>query len=287
MSPRGSGSTAAESSSPRRCAAAGALAIEVRALPAYTPHLKGAVERVNESIEQLLLARLPGFLHGSTDQAGRAIDRDAPRLSLEGFVALFADFVQSYNTEHPHEGLGGRTPVQQWESDATPVHTVDPARLRHLMLARSRRLVTKKGVRLAGRTYNCAELCGWVGEWVEVRSMPHHEREVEVFVRGEHLGTARLVDELSVADRKRLLAHRAEDARWLAKQQRAAASKRRTVYAAMTEPGAPRSVSVIVEAPGELVGYGDDDQRTAASRSLVDSGPVPDRMVAPMARTLS
>ena len=35
--------------------AAASLAIDARALPAYTPHLKGTVERANRSIEQLFL----------------------------------------------------------------------------------------------------------------------------------------------------------------------------------------------------------------------------------------
>ncbi len=115
-----------------------------------------------------------------------------------------------------------------------------PRHLRHLLLARAARTVTKRGVRLDGRVYNCAELCGWVGERVEVRYLPHHHHEVEVFRKGdhsgEHLATAVLVDELAADDVTRLLAHRAAE-RSAREDARAAAADRRTRFAAMTQLG--------------------------------------------------
>jgi putative transposase len=40
-------------------------------LPAFTPHRKGKVERVNLTIEQMLISQLPGFTGGPRDAAGR------------------------------------------------------------------------------------------------------------------------------------------------------------------------------------------------------------------------
>jgi putative transposase len=114
--------------------AAGELAIDVRPQPSYTPHLKGTIERPNESIEQLFPAELPGFLHGATDRAGRAIDPNAPLLPPERLSQLFDEFVTRYKDVRPHEELDGRTPGEQWEADPTPLHTVAAERLRHLML---------------------------------------------------------------------------------------------------------------------------------------------------------
>lgn len=217
--------------------AAASLAIDAKPLPAYTPHLKGAVERVNSSIEQLFLATLPGFVHGARGPDGHLVE-DGPLLGLEALVELFAAFVVQYNTGRRHQGLTGRTPLQAWNADSTPLAVVPPRHLRHLLLARVERMVTKRGVRLGGRVYNCAELCGWVGERVEVRYLPHHHHEVEVFRTGEHAGehlaTAVLVDELAAEDVTRLLKHRAKEAKWLAKTQRAAAARRRTRFAALT-----------------------------------------------------
>ena len=262
--------------------AAASLAIDARPLRAYSPHLKGTVERTNESIEQLFLATLPGFVHGARGRDGQLVE-DGPLLGLEALVELFAAFVIHYNTTRPHQGIGGRAPLQVWDADATPLAVVPPRHLRHLLLARVERVVSKRGVRLHGRVYNCAELCGWVGEHVEVRYMPHHHKEVEVFHNGEHLATAVLVDELAATDVTRLLRLRASEVRWLAQTQRAAAAKRRTRFAALTEPGP-------VTEPTALTGAGTTVERAyhddlalarAASDSLAARSPISTPMLVP------
>lgn len=48
-----------------------------------------------------------------------------------------------YNTVRGHQGLGGRTPLQAWDADSTPLAVVPPRHLRHLLLARADRTVTK------------------------------------------------------------------------------------------------------------------------------------------------
>jgi putative transposase len=263
--------------------AAAALVIDVRAAAAYAPQQKGAIERVNESVEQLLLSDLPGFLHGAKDRTGRPVGRDAPILPVQAFVELFARFVRWYHEERPHEGLNGRTPLEVWQSDPTPLRTVPASRLRHLLLVGEVRTVTTKGVQLDGRRYNAAELTGYVGETVEVRYMPHHDDEVEVFLKDRHLCTARLVSRMSPGDVRRLLERRAEEAKWLRQVTRAAERKRRVVYAAMTEPAPAVAASRVTEgAAVELTAYSDQDQRRLASRSLVDHGPIPTRMVRPL-----
>lgn len=262
--------------------AAASLAIDAKPLPAYTPHLKGAVERVNLSIEQLFLATLPGFVHGPRAKNGQLVE-DGPLLGLEKLVELFAAFVVEYNTSRPHQSLAGSTPQQVWRAETRPLVVVPPRHLRHLLLARVERTVTKRGVRLDGRVYNCAELCGWVGERAEVRYLPHHHHEVEVFRLGEHLGTAILVDELAADDVTRLLKHRASEAKWLAKTQRAAAARRRTRFAALTEPGSVTATTAHTarSTAAERVRYADAELAQAASRSLVEHGPIPTRMTQP------
>jgi hypothetical protein len=80
----------------------------------------------------------------------------------------------------------------------------------------------------------------------------------------------------------RLLAHRAREAAWLERTVRAAARARRIRYAALTEPGPPRPV----DRPGpiaaaELVGLDHLALARAASRSLVEHGPIPEHMLRP------
>jgi hypothetical protein len=160
---------------------------------------------------------------------------------------------------------------------------VPPDRLRHLLLAKAERVVTKRGIRLDGRTYNCAELCGYVGETVEVRYLPRYDCAVEVFRHGAHLGTAHAVDELDPLEAKRLLRRRVEEAKWLAERQRSAARRRRKTYAVLTGEGVVRPATGESErgTAVERGRLGDDELRTLASRSLVDHGAIPAHMVRP------
>ncbi len=67
-------------------AAAASLDIDARPVRAYSPHLKGVVERANETIEVLFLAELPSFVHGPTDRRGHLVEDDLPPLSFETVV---------------------------------------------------------------------------------------------------------------------------------------------------------------------------------------------------------
>jgi len=263
-------------------AAAASLGIDARPVRAYSPHLKGVVERANETIEVLFLAELPGFAHGPKDRRGHLVEVDLPPLPFETVVSFFAEFVGRYH-RRPHEGLDGASPLERWCADATPLEVLAPERLRHLLLARAERTVTKRGISLEGRTYNCAELCGYVGETVEVRYLPRHHRSIEVFRHGAHLGTAQAADELDPLEAKRLLRRRAEEARWLADRQRSAARRRRKAYALLTGEGIVRSAAGETEqgTAVERRRLGDDALSALANRSLVDHGAIPAHMVRP------
>lgn len=260
-------------------AAAKELAIDARPLPPYSPYLKGTVERLHESIEVMLLAHLPGFTHGPRKVGGRPIDETAPLLTLDHLVELFANFATEYNTVHPHGSLHGATPIDTWRADTTPLVAVPRDRLSYLLLARQTRVITKKGISIFGVQYNAAELVGLVGERVEVRYMPHRDESVEVFYRGAHLCTAWILDAIEHEEARRLLARRAEQARWLARQHHAASQKRRARFATMTEP---RSSS-ISEAGEEPV----TSRSLTPSRSLVDHSVIPAHMVRPLSQPIS
>jgi hypothetical protein len=104
-----------------------------------------------------------------------------------------------------------------------------------------------------------------------------------VFRHGTHLSTAFPVDDLDSAETERLLRRRAEEARWLAEQQRAAARRRKQTFEVMTGPGpAPRSSRPSGPAAAlEQAGLDDEDISKMASRSLVDHGAVPAHMTRP------
>ena len=139
--------------------------------------------------------------HAQRLASGRPVDPDAPALTFEAFVAELLGWVRWWNTENAMPALEGRTPLQTWLEDPTPLTTVPAADLRLLMLeddGRARKITTK-GVAWRARQYVAAWMTGQAGREVRLRHMPHHEHEVEVFDArtGEHLGAAFLADQAS------------------------------------------------------------------------------------------
>ena len=152
--------------------AARALGIDAQPLPAYSPYLKGALERFHESIETLLLAELPRFVHAPTRGVrGRSASK-AALITLDAFVTCFAEFVERYNAEHAHGALGGDTPLERWLGDDAPVVEMPRDQLHHLLLARETRVVGKRGIRMFGAHYNTAELVGLWGRRSRCASCP-------------------------------------------------------------------------------------------------------------------
>ncbi len=250
--------------------AARALGIDARALPAYSPHLKGALERFHESIETLLLSELPGFTHApGRGRRGRRPARSA-LLPLDAFITCFAEFVARYNAEHAHGGLDGDTPLERWLGDAAPVVEMPGEHLLHLLLARETRVVGKRGIQMFGTFYNTADLVGLVGETVEVRFMPRHQESVEVFLLERHVGTAVRVDLIDEEEAERVRRRRREEEQWLARQQREAKRRRARRFAAVT----------VTPSPSDEV---EPVRVLTPSRSLIDHGEIPAHWVRPLA----
>ena len=84
---------------------------------------KGKIERLNRTIEQELLQGLPGWTGGPRDVRGRLVEQT--RWTLGRFVSVFAEWVDRYNTRRGHTALAGRTPLEMWRSDPTPVRALE------------------------------------------------------------------------------------------------------------------------------------------------------------------
>lgn len=228
-------------------AALGTPAVVVHRLPPHTPNRKGKVERLNLTIEQTLLSQLPGFTGGPRDASGRlcgpvddsakakeAAERAGGPMRIEEFVQRFAAWACWYNTARPHRALGGRTPVQTWLEDEAPLQRIDPARLRFLLLAGTERKVGKDGIRFNGHAYLASELHGRGGEVLEVRYMPHDDRWIEVYRRGEYLCTAHPSAQLTREQREAFREHARSEAGRLGRERRRAARRARRELAPMT-----------------------------------------------------
>ncbi|MEU4472384.1 Mu transposase C-terminal domain-containing protein [Micromonospora sp. NPDC023888] len=260
-------------------AALGVFAVGLEDLPGYTPHLKGSVETLNGAAKAMFFAGLPRYTAAPTLTNRRVADPDAPALTFEAFVVALLDWVRWWNTEHRMDALDGRTPLQAWLADPTPLSTVPAQDLRLFTLEDDgrRRKITTKGVEWRRRRYVGAWMTGQVGRTVRVRWMPHHDHEVEVFdaTTGEHLGAASLADQ---ASREQIRAvRRARGARKarLEADLRAVEKTRRQRYAAQTTPGPARPVGAVTaaEAQAELDGVGDTELVRVARPRLLPPGP--------------
>ncbi|TDU01645.1 putative transposase [Streptomyces sp. 846.5] len=271
--------------------ALGALAVPVQALPAYTPHLKGTVEQLNDAVEEMLLVSLPGYTRRARPAGSRRTDEREELLPFAQFVQLLLDWVRWWNTEHRPAGLDGLlTPLRAWEADPTPIEDVDP---RHLVLFALEddgrvRTVTTSGVTWRGRAYCAPWMVGRAGAKVRLRHLPHNDAQIEVFDAADptrHLCTAYLADQATKEQRKALRGAREAAARALRADLKAAERLRRDRYAAATAPAEPRHRDAVTaaEAAAELASH-EGDLSARALPDLVPPREPPASWARPVAR---
>ncbi|MGB3763760.1 MAG: Mu transposase C-terminal domain-containing protein [Ornithinimicrobium sp.] len=180
------------------------------ALPAYSPHLKGRVERFFGTLKPDL-AVLPGYTDGPRDLRGNsALENHA--LGEDKFLVWLADWMDNYVTNHVISTTG-QTPLQMWQADPTPLEGIAPERLwQDLLLAKNVK-VSKNGIRFDTIDWVIPSggLTGTVGRKVEIRHLPHDRSFIEVFLDGVHLGTAYPRDLLTVDETEEFLRGRTED----------------------------------------------------------------------------
>ncbi|GGO57811.1 hypothetical protein GCM10012286_75490 [Streptomyces lasiicapitis] len=225
-----------------------ALSVVSHRLPAFQPHRKGKVERVNLTIEQTLISHLPGFTGGPRDAAGRLygpID-DSPAalriaehtgtgpMRIEDFVKRLALWVRWYNTERPHRMLDNRTPLMAWEEDEAPLTRVSADKLRHLLLASTERIIGKDGIRFQGHNYVAPEIQGRGGQVVEIRYMPHDDRQIEVYLTGKHLCTATPTGQLTPEQTEAFRQQQRDETERLGRERRRASRRARRELTPMT-----------------------------------------------------
>jgi putative transposase len=229
------------------------LAIRRTTVPPYSPHLKGKIERVHRTIAVQFLAELPHFVDGPRDAAGRLWGGDAPVLPLAELVRGFDRWVATYNSERPHQGLDGQTPVQRWQEDAAPLRVVGDEELYWTLLAAKPGKVNALGIRFHTLDFVAPELNGLVGETVEIRFRPHDDTTIEVFRDGRHLCTARPHGVLDAEQRAAVLAQRRADAAEQARRQRRAARRIRERHSPVTAGSAVEDLTVITGRAGATV----------------------------------
>jgi putative transposase len=266
--------------------AMGAFAVAVHDLPAYTPHLKGTVEALNDAVERMRFSVLPRYTHRQRLANGQSADPDAPALTYAAFVADLLGWVEWWNSAHRPGELGGKTPLEAWAADPTPLADVPNEQLAHFTLEDDgrERTITSHGVRWHRRDYIADWMVGHTGTKVVVRHLPHHDDVLEVFdTSGCHMGTAYLADAATREQVRALKAERGAAARRLRADLKAAERLRRERFTAQTvaAPAQRRRTPTHSEAETELEGGRSRDRRALARPDLIPHGPAPEHWARP------
>ncbi|MFJ1878672.1 Mu transposase C-terminal domain-containing protein [Streptomyces sp. KS_5] len=247
------------------------LDVTVEDLPAYTPHLKGTVEGLNRAVESMFLASLPGYARQPRPGKRASRPQDEVLLGFEDFTARLLAWTLWWNTEHQPAPLRGRTPLEAWQDDPTPLRDVPAADLWTFTLEDAgTRTLTTRGIRFRKRDYVGPWMTGQAGTQVRIRFMPHHDHRIEVYhaATGRYLGPADLADQATDEQISAVRKARAARTRRLKKDLQASQRER---YAAVSRPAAPQRLGALTtaQAEAELAQATGTDLSDLALRDLI------------------
>ncbi|MGW2789763.1 Mu transposase C-terminal domain-containing protein [Streptomyces sp. NPDC001251] len=253
------------------------LDVTVEDLPAYTPHLKGTVEGLNRAVESMFLAALPGYARQPRPGKRASRPKDEVLLGFEDFTARLLDWTRWWNTEHRPAPLRGKTPLEAWQDDPTPLRDVPAADLWTFTLEDAgTRTLTTRGIRFRRRDYVGPWMTGQAGIQVRIRFMPHHDHRIEVYdaATGRYLGPADLADQATEEQLRAVRRARSARARRLKKDLEASQRER---YAAATQAEAPQRIGALTtaQAEAELAQNADSDLAQLAMPDLIPHAALP------------
>ncbi len=181
--------------------------------PPNFPQGKGKIERFLHTLEQEWASTLPFYTGGPRREDGKLYGPNTDPLTVKQLAHELDLYLQHYNTQRAHSALNGQTPAQCWQADPTPLRTVTADELRPMPIPRQRRVVGKDGVRFDSRAFIAPELNAFVRKAVEFQYIPYDYREVDVFVDGRYLATAKPHEHLTEEERAATVEQRNKDAR--------------------------------------------------------------------------
>jgi putative transposase len=145
------------------------------------PRGRGRVERFFQTVDQLLLHRLPGYA-----PAGQPLV--PPALTLAALDAIFQAFLLDEYHLRPQRDLAA-PPQARWEAEGFLPRLPDSVEQLDLLLltvARTRR-VRRDGIRFQSLRYLDPTLAAYVGEEVVIRYDPRDLAEIRVYHHGSFL----------------------------------------------------------------------------------------------------
>lgn len=184
------------------------VGFDAHGVPPYSGHMKGKIERAGRTAQEEVAALCTGYTHGANTLSNKTPFRDEP-ITERLLIARFNEWVEHYNTTRPHSGLGGRTPLEAWKADTTPLRLVHHDLLRDSFLVAPRlRKVGKKGVFFAKQWWLGPDLLDHVDRKVEVRYPIGDDSFIEIHLDGQWMCTAEPAETLSPEARRALQVNR-------------------------------------------------------------------------------
>jgi putative transposase len=191
------------------------LHMQVLFSPPGVPRGRGKIERFFQTVEQLLLERLPGYAPKERGPKKDEIDEKmakTARLSMAEFDHIFRTWLLEEYHRREHRELGGM-PLERWEAHGfVPRLAEGVEQLDLLLLTVSKeRRVQQDGIAFEGYRYIHSALAAYVGEDVVIRYDPADMAEIRVYFQRRFLCRA-ICPELSgaVVSRAEVIAARRE-----------------------------------------------------------------------------
>jgi putative transposase len=145
------------------------------------PRGRGRIERFFETVNQLCLSELPGYIAPGTRPP-------APTLTLRELDARLSDFFLGAYHQRLHGETGAR-PQERWESGGFLPRLPDSLEQLDLLLltvVKARR-IQQDGIRFEGLRYLDLMLAAYVGETVTIRYDPRDLAEIRVYYQDRFL----------------------------------------------------------------------------------------------------
>lgn len=173
------------------------VGFECHAVPPYSGHMKGKVERLGRRVQEEFCVLQPGYTHGPRTYTETDLFRDTPPLTATELRARLSLYFAEYNRTF-HHGLR-TSPHEAWAADPTPLRRATDDQLRGALLVAPRlhTVNRRKGVHFNGQWWQGAGMIDVVGRKVEVRYPINDPSFIEIFYRDSWVATAWPAHELT------------------------------------------------------------------------------------------
>lgn len=143
-----------------------ALGIDLLRTIAAAPAMRGMIERLFLTAAMTLFSRLSGRVFSNVLERGDHPSEERACLTTEDLCFALVRWIVDIYHNTPHEGLGGLTPLQQWELDHEnsnyPLHALPSREHRRLAFGVPlKRKLKKDGITIHGLRYHSEELVAW------------------------------------------------------------------------------------------------------------------------------